>query len=272
MPNDTAPPRLAVLIDAENVPAKAADEVFAAVARLGEPVVRRIYGDFSGDRLNGWHKALARHALTAHQQFAVASGKNAADIALVIDAMDLLHAGLVEGFCLVTSDSDFTRLATRIREHGREIFGFGGPNTPESFRAACRPFLHLTSMAPAGTAALLAPPPPAPGAVVVPIKPVPDSRPTPRQVATRLLRRAFDKVQTANGWSHLSPLGKALRDENPGFEPKQYGFAKLVDLVSDTGAFDVQKNGGSVLVRPRGPALSVVPHPVVPHPGGQQAR
>jgi len=269
--NESTPPRLAVLIDAENVPAKAADEVFAAVARMGEPVVRRIYGDFSDPRLAAWHKALARHALTAHQQFAVASGKNAADIALVIDAMDLLHAGRVDGFCLVTSDSDFTRLATRIREQGSEVYGFGGPATPESFRAACRPFLHLTSMAPAGTAALVPAVPQGPSAIVVPLPSQPAPRPQQRQSAIRLLRRAFAKVQAINGWCHLSPLGKALRDENPGFEVKQHGFSKLVDLVADTGAFDIEKRDGSVLVRPRPPAQIVSGPSGGQQSGGQQA-
>ncbi len=266
MLNESTPPRLAVLIDAENVPAKAADEVFAAIARMGEPVVRRIYGDFSNPSLVGWHKALARHALTAHQQFSVATGKNAADIALVIDAMDLLHAGRVDGFCLVTSDSDFTRLATRIREHGCEIYGFGGPTTPESFRAACRPFLHLTSMAPAGTVALVPAIPEGPSAVVVALPSATPNRAQARQSAIRLLRRAFEKVPHASGWSHLSPLGKVLRDQNPGFEVKQFGFSKLVDLVADTGAFDLEKREGSVLVRPRPPA-QIVTTP----PGGQQA-
>jgi hypothetical protein len=265
VPSDIAPPRLAVLIDAENVPAKAADEVFAAVARLGEPVVRRIYGDFSDSRLAGWHKALARHALTAHQQFAVASGKNAADIALVIDAMDLLHAGRVEGFCLVTSDSDFTRLATRIREHGCEIYGFGGPNTPESFRAACRPFLHLTSMAPAGTAALLPAIPEGRTGVVVPLQIVPITppaapRPSPKPKrsadATPAILRAFAKVKVTDGWAQLSPIGKELRGPGENLDPKQYGFAKLVDLISATGAFDIDKRNGTILIRPRPTAQS----------------
>ena len=292
MLNEFTPPRLAVLIDAENVPAKAADEVFAAIARMGEPVVRRIYGDFSNPRLAGWHKALARHALTAHQQFSVATGKNAADIALVIDAMDLLHAGRVDGFCLVTSDSDFTRLATRIREHGCEVYGFGGPATPESFRAACRPFLHLTSMAPAGTVALVPAIPKAvihlaTSAVVVPIPSAPSSQAPSqapsqpagpeqrRQVASRMLRHAFQKIPVVNGWAHLSPLGKVLRDENPGFEVKQYGFSKLVDLVAASGAFDLEKREGSILVRPRPAARAVAGQPATPptsQPAGQPSR
>ncbi len=241
-------PRLAVLIDAENIPARIADELFAAIVEHGEPIVRRIYGDFSDPRLSGWHRALARHALTAQQQFTVASGKNAADIALVIDAMDLLHAGTVEGFCLVTDDGDFTRLATRIREQGLDVFGYGGPQAATGFRDACRSFVVLDMPA---TPAL--PRLPAPAAQDVPDRapnPAPDPAPL-RQAATQLLRRAIQKVPHHNGWRHLSPLGKALRDISPNFDPKHYGHAKLVNLVADTGAFEMTKASGSVMVRPR---------------------
>lgn len=238
-------PRLAVLIDAENIPARIADELFAAIAEHGEPIVRRIYGDFSDPRLTGWHRALARHALTAHQQFTVASGKNAADIALVIDAMDLLHGGTVDGFCLVSGDGDFTRLATRIREHGIDVFGFGRPQTAESFREACRSFVVLDI--PATPAPPRLPPPTAKDPAH---DPAPDPAPL-RQAATQLLRRAIQKVPHHNGWRHLSPLGKALRDISPNFDPKHYGHAKLVNLVADTGAFEMTKAAGSVMVRPR---------------------
>ena len=238
-------PRLAVLIDAENIPARLADEIFAAVAEQGEPIVRRIYGDFSSARLSGWHKALARHALTAQQQFTVAAGKNAADIALVIDAMDLLHSGKVEGFCLVTSDGDFTRLATRIREQGLDVFGFGGPQAPESFREACRQYVALDMARQAEPQVAPAPPPaPAPAAAE------PDGAPM-RQAATQLLRRALLQVPERNGWRHLSPLGKALRDIRPGFDPRQFGHTKLLNMVADTGAFELSKQQGCVLVRPR---------------------
>ena len=233
------PPRLAVLIDAENIPARIADELFAAIAERGTPIVRRIYGDFSDRRLAGWHRALARHALIAQQQFTVAAGTNAADIALVVDAMDLLHAGTVDGFCLVSGDADFTRLATRIRENGLDVFGFGGPASPESFREACRSFavLQVVQTPPPDDAAL---PPTAKFADPAPL----------RQAATQLLRRAIMQVPEKNGWRQLSPLGKALRDISPNFDPRHYGHAKLLNLVADTGAFELNKTAGSVLVRP----------------------
>jgi hypothetical protein len=227
-------PRLAVLIDAENIPARLADEIFAAVAEQGEPIVRRIYGDFSGPRLSGWHKALARHALTAQQQFTIAADGGAAGIALAIDAMDLLHAGTVDGFCLVSAGTDFTRLATRIREQGLDVLGFGGPQAPESFREACRAFAVLEAL-PDGM-----------------VRPAPMADPAPlRQAATQLLRRAILKVPARDGWRHLSPLGKALRDISPNFDPRNFGHGKLLDLVADTGAFELSKQAGRVLVRPR---------------------
>ena len=235
-------PRLAVLVDAETLPARLADEVFAAVAERGEPIVRRVYGDFSDARLAGWQRALARHALTAQQTFSVSSGKNAADIALVIDAMDLLHGGMVEGFCLVTGDGDFTRLATRIREQGMEVFGFGGPQAAGRFGGACRDFVVLGApeSAPGGVPRVGMAPPgsPAEGAPL-------------RQAATQLLRRAIQKVPHTDGWRHLSPLGKALRDISPSFDPRHYGHAKLLSLVADTGAFELRQATGRVMVRPR---------------------
>ena len=141
-------PRLAVLIDADNTSARIADRLFEEIAKMGEASVRRIYGDFSRAAPEGWTDILAKHAIIPHQQFAYITGKNASDIALVIDAMDLLHSGRFEGFCLVSSDSDFTRLAARIREQGLDVFGFGEQKTPESFRQACRRFIYTENLLP----------------------------------------------------------------------------------------------------------------------------
>ena len=142
------PARLAVLIDAENASARIADGLFGEIAKIGEASVRRIYGDFSGTRLKGWSDILSTHAILPHQNFAYTAGKNASDIALVIDAMDLLHSGRFDGFCLVSSDSDFTRLAARIREQGIDVYGFGEQKTPESFRQACRRFFFTENLLP----------------------------------------------------------------------------------------------------------------------------
>src|ERR1700738_4660951 len=141
MPSELRSPRLAVLIDADN-----------ASAKIGETSVRRIYGDFSNPRSKGWADTLSKHAIIPQQQFAYTTGKNASDITLVIDAMDLLHSGRFDGFCLVSSDSDFTRLAARIREQGVDVFGFGEQKTPESFRQACRRFVYTENLLPSAPA------------------------------------------------------------------------------------------------------------------------
>ena len=138
--------RLAVLIDADNTSAKWADAIFEEIATLGEASVRRIYGDFSGPQLRGWEKKLAGLAVIPHQQFAYTKGKNSSDIALVIEAMDLMHTGRFDGFVLVSSDSDFARLASRLREQGLQVFGVGRRNTPEAFRKACKRFIFIENL------------------------------------------------------------------------------------------------------------------------------
>ena len=147
MPSEPRSPRLAVLIDADNASAKIAEGLFEEIAKIGEASVRRIYGDFSDPRSKSWAEKLSRYAIIPQQQFAYTTGKNASDITLVIDAMDLLHSGRFDGFCLVSSDSDFTRLAARIREQGVDVFGFGEQKTPESFRQACRKFVYTENSA-----------------------------------------------------------------------------------------------------------------------------
>src|SRR5246127_2727207 len=146
MPEESRPRRLAILIDADNTSPRIAAGLFEEVAKFGEASVRRIYGDFSGQRLKSWADILQKYAIDPYQQFAYTTGKNASDIALVIDAMDLLHSGRFDGFCLVSSDSDFTRLASRIREQGVDVFGFGEQKTPESFRQACRKFVYTENL------------------------------------------------------------------------------------------------------------------------------
>src|SRR6476661_11047880 len=152
MPSELRSPRLAVLIDADNASAKIADGLFEEIAKIGEASVRRIYGDFSNARSRGWADILSKHAIIPQQQFAYTTGKNASDITLVIDAMDLLHSGRFDGFCLVSSDSDFTRLASRLREQGADVYGFGAQKTPESFRQACRRFIYTENLVPGAAA------------------------------------------------------------------------------------------------------------------------
>jgi uncharacterized LabA/DUF88 family protein len=237
-------PRLAVLIDADNTSAKIADRLFEEIAQLGEASVRRIYGDFTRAGLRGWTDILAKHAIIAHQQFAYVTGKNASDIALVIDAMDLMHSGRFEGFCLVSSDSDFTRLAARIREQGLDVFGFGERKTPESFRQACRRFIYTENL-------LM-------GVQTAPAD-VPVKAQTPGD-AVPLLKTAIAQMDSEDGWVALGALGTRLANLAADFDPRSYGVAKLSDLVRKSGAFDIeQTEGRRVRVRLRPEAAAAAP-------------
>ena len=235
-------PRLAVLIDADNTSAKIADRLFEEIAQLGEASVRRIYGDFTRAGLRGWTDILAKHAIIAHQQFAYVTGKNASDIALVIDAMDLMHSGRFEGFCLVSSDSDFTRLAVRIREQGLDVFGCGERKTPESFRQACRRFIYTENLLIGAQAQADAP---------VKVQTPGDAVP--------LLKTAIAQMDSEDGWVALGALGTRLANLAPDFDPRSYGVAKLSDLVRKSGAFDLeQTEGRRVRVRLRPEAATPV--------------
>jgi hypothetical protein len=239
-------PRLAVLIDADNTSAKIADRLFEEIAQLGEASVRRIYGDFTRAGLRGWTDILAKHAIIAHQQFAYVTGKNASDIALVIDAMDLMHSGRFDGFCLVSSDSDFTRLAARIREQGLDVFGFGERKTPESFRQACRRFIYTENLL-LGVQAAQAD---------VPVKVQTSGDAVP------LLKTAIAQMDSEDGWVGLGALGTRLANLAPDFDPRSYGVAKLSDLVRKSGAFDLeQTEGRRVRVRLRPEAAAAAPKP-----------
>ncbi|MBM1169662.1 NYN domain-containing protein [Microvirga arabica] len=229
--------RLAVLIDADNASPRIADGLFEEIAKIGEASVRRIYGDFSGQRLKPWADILAKHAIIAQQQFAYTTGKNGSDIALVIDAMDLLHSGRFDGFCLVSSDSDFTRLAGRIREQGVDVFGFGEQKTPESFRQACRRFIYtenlLQEARALGSDAGRTPKPLRPPSAAVP-----------------LLKKVLSQIESEDGWISLGMLGHRLASIATDFDSRTYGYGKLSDLVRKSGAFDIDKpEGGALRVR-----------------------
>lgn len=224
-------PRLAVLIDADNTSAKIADGLFEEVAKIGEASVRRIYGDFSGTRSKAWADVLAKHAIIPQQQFAYTTGKNASDITLVIDAMDLLHSGRFDGFCLVSSDSDFTRLAARIREQGIDVFGFGEQKTPESFRQACRRFIYTENLlAGAGKDEQDA------ASAAKSLQPV--------SAAVPLIKKVLAQEETEEGWVNLGTVGKQLLNLAPDFDPRTFGFRKLSDLIRKTNKFEVQQAEG----------------------------
>lgn len=239
------PPRLAVLIDADNTSPKVADGLFDEVAKIGEASLRRIYGDFSKGQQAGWEKVLARHAILPFQQFAYTTGKNSTDITLVIDAMDLLHSGRFDGFCLVSSDSDFTRLASRIREEGLEVYGFGEKKTPESFRQACKRFIYTENLmggAAAGTAA-------------------PEAAPArtrePAAKSVPMLSHAVGRLNGDDGWVGLNALGQMLRNLAPDYDPRNYGCRSLLALLQKTGAFELRQSDSRawfVRIPPKKPA------------------
>lgn len=228
---ETRSPRLAVLIDADNASAKIVDGLFEEIAKIGEASVRRIYGDFASSRSKAWIDVLARHAIIPQQQFAYTTGKNASDITLVIDAMDLLHSGRFDGFCLISSDSDFTRLASRIRAHGVDVYGFGEQKTPESFRQACRRFIYtenltLPTVASEADAAQ--------GARSL----------EPPSAATPIIERVIAQMDTEDGWAPLGAVGAQLANLASDFDPRTFGFKKLSDLVKKTNSFDVDHAEG----------------------------
>lgn len=236
--------RLAVLIDADNTTARYAAAIFDEIASLGEANVRRIYGDFSGSRLAAWDRAVQSLAILQHQQRNNTTGKNAADIALVIDAMDLMYKGTLDGFCLVSSDSDFTRLAQRLREDGLAVYGFGEHKTPEAFRNACTRFIYVENLVEA------ADPAPATGFPEVSAALESDRKKEPPTKATPKIRKAMAGLEDEEGWAALSGVGSRLMNIAPDFDPRSFGQAKLSSLVESTGAFEVRRAGDKhIMVR-----------------------
>ncbi len=240
---DDKAPRLAVLIDAENASARIAEALFSEIATLGEASARRIYGDFASPQIAGWTRVLARFAIQPQQNFANTKGKNSGDIALVIDAMDLLHSGRFDGFCLVSSDADFTRLAARIREEGVDVYGFGEQKTPESFRQACTRFIYTEN--------LIAPVPVDAGAKS-PVAEAPATKRKPSEAARLIATIIADMDEDGDGWVAVGGIGNRLRNAHPDFDQRTYGYAKLSDLIRATGRFEVETGErGAMRIRDR---------------------
>ena len=224
--------RLAVLIDADNAQAAVIEGLLAEIARFGEATVKRIYGDFTAQTSSSWKKVLQRYAIKPVQQFAYTTGKNATDSTLIIDAMDLLYTRKFDGFCLITSDSDFTGLAMRLREEGLTVLGFGEKKTPDAFRNACHKFV-FTEVLRASTVA--EPAEPTQKTVDEP-KASPPKPPTgatepkqefPKQFVLTALEQSIDDA----GWAHLGTFGSYLTKLQPDFDSRLYGFKKLSELV-----------------------------------------
>jgi uncharacterized LabA/DUF88 family protein len=212
--------RLAVLIDADNAQASVIQELLSEVSRYGTATIKRAYGDWTTTHLKSWKDVLHTMAIQPIQQFSYTSGKNATDSALIIDAMDVLHTGSIDGFCLVSSDSDFTRLATRIREAGLVVYGFGERKTPEPFVAACDKFIYTEILR-------SEPEEVKPGQETV--SELPKLKP--------MLLNALNATAREDGWTTLAALGGQITRSNPSFDPRNYGVAKLGELIRQQAAY-----------------------------------
>jgi hypothetical protein len=231
--------RLAVLIDADNAQAAVIEGLLAEIARFGEATVRRIYGDFTAPTSSSWKKVLQRYAIKPVQQFAYTSGKNATDSTLIIDAMDLLYTRKFDGFCLITSDSDFTGLAMRLREEGLTVLGFGEKKTPEAFRNACHKFVFtevLRSGAVTESAGYL--PSVEVGSKIATTQTVTDEVESKPEFPKKFVLSALEQSIDDTGWAGLGAFGSYLTKLQPDFDSRLYGYKKLSDLVkAKTGLF-----------------------------------
>lgn len=233
---------LAVLVDADNVSPSRIGGVLAEIATYGTASVKRVYGDWTKSQLRGWKDAASEHVIQPMQQFDNTTGKNATDSALIIDAMDLLYTRRFQGFCIVSSDSDFTRLASRIREEGVTVYGFGERKTPEAFRNACDQFTYLEVLG------------------VVDERDAARSTTSERWTAAALradarlvalLRSAAETASADDGWSDLGTVGQLMRKQQPDFDPRNWGYAKLSDLVRAVGLFTIESKPGGMSLRPK---------------------
>lgn len=220
--------KLAVLIDADNAQPSIVDGLLAEIAKYGTANVKRIYGDWTSPKLRSWKEVLLQHSIQPIQQFGYTKGKNATDSAMIIDAMDLLYTGKFDGFCVVSSDSDFTKLAARIREAGLVVYGFGEQKTPEPFVAACDKFIYTEVL-----------------------RDEEDEKDAIGRRSTNelkqdtklvnLLRNAVEASSDESDWAHLAPVGSYIAKQSPEFDPRNYGYRKLGELVKATQLFEIEE-------------------------------
>ena len=219
--------KLAVLIDADNAQPSIVDGLLGEIANYGVASVKRIYGDWTAPGLKGWKEVLLQHSIQPIQQFAYTKGKNATDSAMIIDAMDLLYTDNFNGFCIVTSDSDFTKLASRIRESGLLVYGFGEKKTPSPFVSACDKFIYTEVLR----------------AKIDENEAIAKRSSSELKQDTKLvslLRNAVESSSDESDWAHLATVGSNIAKQSPDFDPRNYGFAKLGELVSATKLFDIE--------------------------------
>ena len=222
--------KLAVLIDADNAQPSTVEGLLAEIAKFGTANVKRIYGNWTDEKLRGWKETLLEHSIQPMQQFAYTVGKNATDSAMIIDAMDLLYTGNFDGFCIASSDSDFTRLASRMRESGLVVYGFGEKKTPKAFVAACDKFIY--------TEVLRAKEGEADKSKTATTK---DLKRDKGHLAN-LFRNAIDANSDDDGWAQLAPVGSNIAKQAPDFDPRNYGYRKLKDLVKAMELFELRED------------------------------
>ena len=225
--------KLAVLIDGDNIPSAYVKEMMEEIAKYGNPTIKRIYGDWTKPTLSKWKKILLENALTPIQQYGYTKGKNATDSAMIIDAMDILYSEKVNGFCLVSSDSDFTRLATRLREAGMKVFGIGEKKTPEPFIVACDKFIYIEILRNQSDES----------ESELPKNKASQKRDvdkvTPKVI--KLISSTISDLADDDGWAFLGEVGNLLQKKQPNFDSRNYGFLKLTPLIKSTKKFEIEQ-------------------------------
>jgi uncharacterized LabA/DUF88 family protein len=233
--------RLAVLIDADNVPYTNVKEMLEEIAKDGTPTIKRIYADWTKPTVSGWKNVLLENAITPIQQYSYTTGKNSSDSALIIDAMDILYSGKVDGFCIVSSDSDFTRLATRLREAGMKVFGFGEKKTPKPFIIACDKFIYIEILKPEPVITIDL-------NAAAKRKPKTESKSLDkidRELITLITESVAD-LADENGWTFLGNLGSFILKKKPDFDPRNYGFPKLLPLIKNINKFEIDERDSGI--------------------------
>lgn len=224
--------KLAVLIDGDNIPSAYVKEMMEEIAKYGNPTIKRIYGDWTKPTLGKWKTLLLENAITPIQQYGYTTGKNATDSAMIIDAMDILYSEKVDGFCLVSSDSDFTRLATRLREAGMQVYGIGEKKTPNPFIVACDKFIYIEILKNSSTE----------NETESPENHTPEKhnvdKITPKVI--RLISTTISDLADEEGWAFLGDVGSLLLKKQPNFDPRNFGFLKLTPLIKSTKRFDIE--------------------------------
>ena len=227
--------RLAVLIDADNVPYSNVRGMLEEIAKYGIPTFKRIYGDWTRPTLSGWKTVLLENAITPIQQYSYTTGKNSSDSALIIDAMDILYTGGVDGFCIVSSDSDFTRLATRLREAGMKVFGIGEKKTPAPFIASCNKFIYIEILKKeeqADTSKTIS---------KVSVKKSSPAVSSVNRDLIKLISESINDIDEEDGWVFLGVLGNLILKKQPDFDPRNYGHKKLIDLIKSIPVIEIDE-------------------------------